>query len=145
VSEANKALVRNLFEKCLNQHKAAIHSEYYSDVLYHAPAMGIIRGEAHQQFLISIFRGFPDARWTIEDQIAEKDKIVTRWTFVGTHAGTFMGIAPTGRHVILSGFCIDRITRGKIVEEWEEWDTLGMMRQLGAIESERTIGDLVAP
>ena len=145
MNEANKAIVRRLFDECLNRHDADRHSEFYADVVYRAPAIGELRGEAHRQFLLSLFSAFPDARWTMEDQIAEGDKVATRWSFLGTHSGTFMGIAPTGNHVITGGICIDHIVGGKIVEEWEEWDTLGLTQQLSAVAPSMSIGDMVAP
>lgn len=130
MSEANKAVVRRLFDECLNPHNPDLYLELYSDVVYQAPAMGELRSEEHQHFLVSLFAAFPDAQWIIEDQVAEGDRVVTRWTFTGTHKGMFMGIAATGRQLHCTGVCIDRIVGGKIVEEWEEWDTLGMMHQL---------------
>jgi predicted ester cyclase len=60
---------------------------------------------------------------------------VTRWSFTGTHHGEFMGLAPAGKQVTTSGIVISRIVEGKIVEEWEEWDTLGFLQQLGAVPS----------
>jgi len=102
-------------------------------VVYHAPAIGELRGEAHRQLLITLFRGFPDGRWTIKDQISEEDKVCTRWAFASTHQGMFKGIPATGKRLHYSGICIDRFADGKIVEEWEEWDTLGVLHQLGAL------------
>jgi len=130
MSEANKAVIRRLFDECLNRHNPDLYLELYSDVVYRAPAMGELRNEEHRHFLLSLFAGFPDAQWTIEDQVAEGDRVVTRWTFTGTHRGTFMGIAATGRPFHCTGICIDRMVGGKVVEEWGEWDTLGMMQQL---------------
>ena len=130
MSEANKAVVRRLFDECLNRHNPDLYPELYSDVVYRAPAMGELRNEEHRHLLLSLFAGFPDAHWTVEDQVAEGDRVVTRWTFTGTHRGTFMGVAASGRRLHCTGMCIDRIVGGKIVEEWEEWDTLGMMQQL---------------
>jgi steroid delta-isomerase-like uncharacterized protein len=130
MSEANKAVVRRLFDECLNQHNLDLYPELYSDVVYRAPAMGELRNEEHRHLLESLFAGFPDARWTIEDQVAEGDRVVTRWVFTGTHKGTFMGITATGRQLQCTGMCLDRLVGGKIVEEWEEWDTLGMMQRL---------------
>jgi len=130
MSEANKAVVRRLFDECLNRHNPDLYPELYSDVVYRAPAMGELRNEEHRHLLLALFAGFPDAQWTMEDQVGEGDRVVTRWTFTGTHRGTFMGVAASGRRVHCTGMCIDRIVGGKIVEEWEEWDTLGMMQQL---------------
>src|SRR5262249_59810614 len=70
---------------------------------------------------------FPDFRLTIEDQIAEGDKVVTRVTFSGTHSGEFRGIAPTGKQVKYSGIAIDRIVDGKVVEMWHVAETLGLV------------------
>ena len=78
---------------------------------------------------------FPDVQLSIEDQVAEGDKVVTRWIGSGTHQGEMMGIAPTGNQVRVDGMTISRIEDGKIVEEWEIYDALGMMQQLGAIPS----------
>ena len=140
MSKANKAVVRRLFDDCLNGHNLDLYPEFYFDVVYRAPAVGELRNEEHRHFLLSLFAGFPDAQWTIEDQVSEKDRVVTRWTVIATHTGTFMGISPTGRQFRSSGICICRIAGGKIVEEWEEWDTLGMMQQLAVLPAEANVG-----
>ena len=133
MSEANKALVRRVLEEGFTKHNAAIFDELLPDCIFHSPGVGELRGYAYRQFLGAVLAAFPDGRWTIEDQVAEGDKVVTRWTFNGIHRGNLMGIAPSGRLVTTSGVMIDRIVRGKIAEEWEESDTLGMMQQLGAV------------
>jgi len=76
---------------------------------------------------------FPDTRITIEDEVAEGDKVVIRWTIRGTHKGEYMGIAPTGKQVTMTGISVYRIEKGKIVEDWSNSDMLGMMQQLGAV------------
>jgi steroid delta-isomerase-like uncharacterized protein len=82
--------------------------------------------------------GFPDGRITVDDQIAEGDKVATRWTGRGTQAGEIAGIAPTGRQVTVTGLTISRLEGGKVVEEWTTWDTLGMLVQLGAVPAPTT-------
>ncbi len=77
--------------------------------------------------------GFPDGRITVEDQLAEGDMVATRWTARGTHQGELVGIAPTGKQVTVSGTTISRLEGGKIVEEWTNWDTFGLMVQLGVV------------
>jgi steroid delta-isomerase-like uncharacterized protein len=131
--EVNKAVVRRLFDEYLNRHNAALESELYADAVFRAPAVGELRGEAHRQFLLSVFSAFPDAHYSLDDQFAEGDKVASRWTFVGTHRGEFMGAAPTGKQVTLAGMTINRVVDGKIVEEWAQWDTLGLLQQLGAV------------
>jgi predicted ester cyclase len=78
-------------------------------------------------------QAFPDSYFTIEDMIAEGDKVVTRKTFHGTHEGEFMGIPPTRRRVSISLIDIVRIAGGRVVEHWSLADNLGMMQQLGVI------------
>jgi steroid delta-isomerase-like uncharacterized protein len=133
MSEANKALYRRLVEEGLNKHNLALLDELYADCVLYTPATGELKGEALKQYLASILAAFPDIRFTIEDQVAEGDKLVTRWSCTGTHQGEFMGLAPTGKKVTNSGMNISRIVEGKIVEERQEWDALGFLQRLGAI------------
>ena len=77
--------------------------------------------------------GFSDARVTVDDQIAEGDKVATRWTGRGTHDGEIVGVAPTGKEVTVSGLTISRVKNGLVVEEQTEWDALGMLVQLGVV------------
>ena len=77
---------------------------------------------------------FPDLTCTVEEQVAEGDKVVSRWTLRGTHRGDFFSVAGTGNQVEFTGMQIDRFNEsGKIVEERAEFDLLGAMRQVGAI------------
>ena len=76
---------------------------------------------------------FPDLQITIDQQVAEGDYVVTRWTAHGTHDGDLDGIAPTGRSATTSGISITRIVDGKIVEDYTQWDALGLMTQLGVV------------
>ena len=82
------------------------------------------------QLLLSAFTGSTS---TVEDMIAEGDKVVSRLTFRGTHTGDMMGIPPTGKSVAISEIIIDRLADGKIVESWRLFDQMGMMQQLGLI------------
>ena len=133
MSEANKALARRVIEELFTKHNVELIDEFFPDCVYRASAVGELSGEAYKQFLTQVLAAFPDGRWTVEDQVAEGDKVVTRWSFTGIHRRNLMGIAPTGKQVTTSGVMIDRIVGGKIAEEWEEYDALGMMQQLGAI------------
>jgi steroid delta-isomerase-like uncharacterized protein len=76
---------------------------------------------------------FSDGRFDVEQQFAEGDFVVTRWTARGTNDGGLMGMPPTGKSVECAGITIDRIAGGKIAETWTCWDTLGMMQQIGAV------------
>jgi predicted ester cyclase len=85
------------------------------------------------QFITANRAAFPDLRLTIEDQIAEGDKVVTRFTARGTHRGKLPGIAPTGKQVTTTAIIINRYTGGKIAESWINGDILGLLQQLGVI------------
>jgi steroid delta-isomerase-like uncharacterized protein len=86
------------------------------------------------RFYASLLSAFPDIQRTVEDQFTDESQmVVTRWTATGTHLGYFMGIAPTGKRLTVTGIAIHRIASGQIVEEWQEWDTLGLMQQLGVV------------
>jgi steroid delta-isomerase-like uncharacterized protein len=144
MSEANKSLIRRLVEEGWNKRNLALVDELYADCVYHSPATGEIKGEALKQFLASMLAAFPDIRFTIQDQVAEGDKLVTRWSCTGTHLGELVGLAPTGKQVTFSGMAIVRIVDGKIVEQWEESDALGILQQLGAVPPLTKAGDKAA-
>ena len=128
----NTAILLRAFE-CWNKRDFSAIEELFPDCIYHSPATGELRGEAYRKFFASLLNAFPDGRLTVNDQVAEDDKVVARWSFTGTHKGQLMGIAPTGKQVAMTGISITRIINGKIVEAWEEWDSLGMMQQLGLV------------
>jgi steroid delta-isomerase-like uncharacterized protein len=144
MSEVNKAVVRRAIEEGMNKHNMSVIAEVYPNCVYRSPGVGELRGEDYRQFVSSVLVAFPDFRLRVEDQLAEGDRVVTRWSCVGTHQGAFMGIASTGKQIKLSGIMIDRIVNGKIVEEWEEWDSLGMMQQLGVVPTAAKVEAKVA-
>lgn len=134
-AEENKAIVRRLFEELWNQGKLDVADEIFAtDYIFHEPVAGEVRGpEGFKQF-VSMYRiAFPDLQFRIEDQIAEGDKIVTRWTATGTHKGELMGISPTSVQVTVTGIGIAHTDGDKIVEFWDNYDALGMLQQLGVV------------
>jgi hypothetical protein len=88
-----------------------------------------------KSFAAEFRRAFPCFHDSIAIQVAEGDLVVTRFTSTGTHRGTFMGVEPTNKKLVWTGITIDRISGGKIVESWANWDMMGMMQQLGVISS----------
>ena len=131
---ANKAVARRFTEELWGGHKAELVDELIAaDFVNHNPFPGTDgdrEGEKKAVLLHGAAMGDPEGK--VEDQIAEGDKVATRWMFVATHRGKFMGIAPTGKRVKISGVNILRIADGKIVELWREVDVFGMLQQLGA-------------
>lgn len=144
MSQDNKALVRRSIEEIYNQGNLAAVDQYAaSDFVIHAPS-GDIHGTAGARQYVAMLRGaFPDFHITIEDQVADGDRVVTRWTAEGTHLGEFQSILPTGRHWEMTGIDIDRVVNGKVVECWTNTDDLGLMQQLGVIPAPEHIGQIV--
>ncbi len=97
-----------------------------------APRPEPVHGPEGMKDFLRMYRGaFSDAHITLDDIIVAGDKVVTRWTGTGTHDGNLMGIPPTGKSVAFTGIRIFRVADGKIAEGWVNWDTFGLMRQLG--------------
>lgn len=134
-SEQNKKIVRRAFEEPWKGNLSVVDELMASDYVGHDPANPKpLRGPEGVKEFISTYRAaFPDARITVEEQLAEGDLVATRWSGRGTHEGELMGISPTGKQVTVSGLTISRVVGGKIVEEYQNWDTFGMMRQLDAV------------
>ncbi len=139
----NKALNRRFVEEVINQGNIeAIDELIDPGVVDHAALPGFPTGrEGAKQFFAMMRSAFPDLHLTIEDMIAEGDKVVMRSTWSGTHQGEFMGIPATGRRVTVSAIDISRVADGRIVEHWEQSDALGLMQQLGVVSPpEQTSG-----
>jgi steroid delta-isomerase-like uncharacterized protein len=129
----NKALVRRFIGQAFNTGDLRVIDELMASdyVLHSAPD---VRGPEGVKHFVTMYRtAFPDYTCTIDDQIAEGDKVVTRWTVRGTQQGELMGIPPTGKPVALPGVVIDRIANGQLVETWLQADLLGMLEQLGVV------------
>jgi predicted SnoaL-like aldol condensation-catalyzing enzyme len=134
--EENKAVARRWFEDLFNAGILEVADEIIAaDHVNHDPPLpDIPTGPEGQKQVVNLYGGaFTNAHISIEDQIAEGDRVATRWTGSGTHQGEFMGVAPTGNQVTVTGITINRISGGKIVESWTNYDALGMMQQIGAV------------
>jgi len=132
MSERNKAQVRRVIEEIYNRGDLEVIDEVAASDLVIRIGSEEIRGRNEiKRYVAGLRAGFPNLTLTIEDQIAEGDMVVTRWTARGTHAGDFQGIPATGREVRMTGTDIDRIVDGKTVDCWVHMDQLGLMRQLG--------------
>jgi steroid delta-isomerase-like uncharacterized protein len=134
-TEENKALVRRGFDTLNERNWTAFYELIASDMVLHEASTTMQGLEAYQQFLLENYTAFPDLQFTVEDLIAEGDRVVARYTGQGTHQGEFMGIPPTGKQVTVTNILITRIANGKAVEQWHNFDALGMLQQLGVIPS----------
>src|ERR687886_690004 len=133
--EDNKAFVRRFVDEVQSGGNTDLIDEICSpEFVNHSAPQGLPADREGIKILTTMFKGaFPDSYFTVEDMIAEGDKVVTRKTFHGTHEGEFMGIPPTRRRVSISLIDIVRIVGGRVVEHWSLADNLGMMQQLGVI------------
>ncbi len=139
-TEGNKALIRRWFEECYNQGNVAVADEliapnYVNHSAPHGQASGL---EGEKRYITLIRSAFPDFLATIEDQIAERDKVVTRATAGGTYRGGLEDIPSTatvGKQVAVPEILMHRVAGGKVVEGWIVFDELGLWRQLGVVPS----------
>ena len=135
-AESNKALSRRVLEEAFNAGNIdAIDELVTTDFVNHDAALpeAMIGPEAAKATISGYRTAFPDLRITIEEQIADDQGVATRWSAKGTHEGDLMGMPPTGKQSTVTGITIDRIVDGRIAESWTNWDTLGMLQQLGVV------------
>jgi steroid delta-isomerase-like uncharacterized protein len=138
--EANKDVVRRLVaEVWVTGDLAALDRLLAPGFMDHAAKLGGGAGDAagFKEQVREFRTAFPDGGTRIEDLIAEGDRVVMRWTDGGTHRGPFMGVAPTGKHVTMTGIDVYRIVDGQIAEFWCSEDVLGLLEQLGAVHAPR--------
>jgi len=137
LSETNKTVSRRFFEEVFGQGKLNVLDEIIAkDHVNSGPGSlpGLPTGPEGTKQLVTVYRNaFPDVHFTIDEQIAEGDKVVTRWSAHGTHQGELAGLPATGKSSTVTGISIDRIVNGKIAESWGIFDEFGLMQQLGAI------------
>ena len=136
-TDTNKAVSRRFLMEIFGQGKLAVADEIVAlDHVDRGPGAlpGLPPGPEGSKQLVMVYRNaFPDVQFTIDEQIAEGDKVMTRWTAHGTHRGELAGIPPTSKSATVTGMGVDRIVNGKIVESWGVFDQFGMLQQLGVI------------
>ena len=136
MSEENKRIARRVIEGLWNEGRFELAGEMIArDYIGHMPGDDTHGPDGVIRFFSEQRSGFPDIHYTVEDQVAEGDKVVTRWTARGTHEGEFKGMPATGKQGSVTGITISRIADGKLIEGWTNPDELGLMQQLGAVPS----------
>ncbi len=133
--EEMKTRARRIADELFSQGDLAVADEILAtDLIHHTPETHVEGSEGAKQFVLALRRAFPDLSATVEDQIAEGDKVAQRIRWSGTHEGEFFGVPPTGKRVTAELMEIHRIgPDGKITEHWSASDELGLLRQLGAL------------
>jgi steroid delta-isomerase-like uncharacterized protein len=134
-SESNKLVMRR-FTEFINTASEKLAEELIApDAIFHVPGRPEpMKGPAGYLAIIGMMRGgFPDIQWTLEEMVAEGDKVAARFTMQGTHRGTFFGISPTGKTIAVQAMNFYRLSGGKFVEERGQPDLLGLLQQIGAV------------
>lgn len=134
-TEENKALSARIFAALSRGDIAGATESYTAETRIYGFAPQPLNLESYKQVLAMYFSAFPDIRLTVEDMVAEGDKVAARYIARGTHRGEFMGIPPTGRQIETSEMMIAHVVNGKTVMLWVCPDNLTMFQQLGAIEA----------
>jgi steroid delta-isomerase-like uncharacterized protein len=136
-TESNKAITRRFWEEIFSKGNLALVDEIFDpNFIDSGPSAlpGLPPGPQGSKMLVTAYRNaFPDLHFTVDEQVAEDDRVVTRWTAHGTHRGELAGIPPTGKSVTVTGVSISRFVNGKIVADWGVFDQFSMLQQLGVI------------
>ncbi len=137
--EENKAIAHRWNDEVWSKGRlAAIDELFASDFVFNYPAPRVAPNREGYKQTMTIWRTpFANVHCIIEDMVAEGDKVAVRWTWSGTHTGEYMGVAPTGKEVTVTGISVLRIVGGKIVEEWGEMDNLGFLQQVSVFPPPR--------
>lgn len=131
--EENKAIARRFLDELWNRSNFGFVDQLLAGD-YDGHSSTVIRGpDGAMEFVPRLRNAFPDFQFSILDQIAEGDKVATRWTIRGTHEGEFQGVPPSGKQIEMTGITIFRIANDKLIEGWTNEDVLGMLQQLGAV------------
>jgi steroid delta-isomerase-like uncharacterized protein len=132
--EENKKLFRRWLEEVVNENNYGVVEELLApDYVAHFPGGQDMDRDGHRGMVEVFAAAFPDWRESIQEVLAEGDKVAMRVTAGGTHTGDFQGMEPTGRTLTITGMAFARIENGRIAESWWDFDALGLMQQLGAI------------
>ena len=139
-TEENKRLAREAILSLSSGDLGAVDQIYAPNYVHHQhhhpnDPRDLHGVEAMKTFATELREAFPDFHDSIDIQLAEDELVATRVTSRGTHKGTFLGVEPTNKELSWTGITIDRISEGKIVESWTNWDMMGMMQQLGVVRA----------
>ncbi|GAC1636055.1 MAG: hypothetical protein NVS9B14_14190 [Candidatus Acidiferrum sp.] len=133
---SNKELVKRFYQEVWNERKAQCVEKYLSPshALVDPNAMDTKTGpEAYKEVLTRFMRAFSHLKFEVQEMLCEKDKVVASWMITGVHSGEYNGMAPTNKKITVEGISIHQIADGKIMDTYSVWDTLGLMKKVGAV------------
>ena len=136
-----EAVVRRFYEELCNGRQLDLAGELLTQGhRYHDPNSPAAVGPEAMAEIVSVYQNGVEGHWNIRDILSTGDRVAVRWTGTGRHTGDVMGIAATGSTVEVEAISIHRLENGRIAETWTVWDTLGFLRQLGAVPTPETAG-----
>jgi predicted ester cyclase len=138
--EDNRRIGRRVLLELWGQGRLEVADELYApdyvDHVNRGPEPDLVSGPQGIKDAVTMFRtAFPDLKYEVEDDMVERDLVMTRFSARGTHRGAFMGAVPTGSVIAYTGIDINRISAGRIVESWVQYDALGLLEQLGIVRA----------
>lgn len=138
VLETNKEIGRRVLLEIWSLGRLDVIDELYApdyvDHVNRGPEPEEVQGPAGLKAAVTLFRSaFPDLQYAVEDMLAERDLVMTRFSATGTHRGELLGAPPTGRRITYTGIDVNRILDGQIVESWVQYDALGLLQQVGLV------------
>lgn len=139
--EQNEAVVRQNFELFWNDGDGDLIDQLYDpEHILHDPSYHLeLLGWDGVRKCMEIYRAaFPNTRFSVDELVAQEDRVAVRWTVRGTHLGDLFAVSATGRQVVVSGMSFFRLRNGRLAETWISWDTLGLLHQIGLLPEPRT-------
>jgi steroid delta-isomerase-like uncharacterized protein len=132
----NKELVKKFYQEVWNERRANCVEKYLSPshALVDPNAMDTKTGpEAYKTVLTRFLQAFSNLKFEVQEMVCEKDKVVASWTITGVHSGEYNGLPATNKKITVEGISIHQIADGKIMDTYSVWDTLGLMKKVGAV------------
>ena len=133
-TETNESVVRNMLQVIQKGDAGLVEKYFASNWVNHDPSLPPLKGLDGARQLINLWSGFSNMSLTVEDTLSQGDRVAVRFRLSGTHSGPVMGIAPTGKKINITGTGIFKLVNGKATDNWVNFDSLGLLQQLGAVQ-----------
>lgn len=133
-NETNENVIRNMLQAIQKGDTGAVEKYFAANWVNHDPSLPPLKGLDGARQLIALWSGFSNMSLTIEDTLSQGDRVAVRFRLSGTHSGPVMGIAPTGKKINITGTGIFKVVDGKAADNWVNFDSLGLLQQLGAVQ-----------
>ena len=134
MADSNESVIRNMLQAIQKGDAGSVEKYFTPNWVNHDPSLPPMQGLEGARQLIALWSGLSNTQIAIEDSVSQGDRVAVRFSMSGTHTGTMMGIPATGKMVNLSATGIFRVVNGKATDNWVNFDALGLLQQLGAVQ-----------